>query len=99
MIIVAGTITVDPSDMDTYREVSAPMIEATLAEDGCHTYNFAQSVVDPSEIRIFELWESKEALEAHFVAPHMQTFQQAIGQLKIGNRNLAIYEADKVADL
>lgn len=99
MIIVAGTISIDPADLEVYREVSGPMIEATLAEEGCVTYNFAQSVVDPTEIRIFEIWESKDALEAHFVAPHMATFQAALGGLKIGNRNLAIYEADKVADL
>jgi len=99
MIIVAGTISIDPADFEAYQAASAPMIEATLAEEGCHTYNFAQSVVDPSEIRIFELWETKESLEAHFNAPHMATFQAAIGELSIGSRNLAIYTADKVADL
>lgn len=99
MIIVAGTITIDPSDFAAYQAASEPMVAATLAEDGCVTYNFAQSVVDPTEIRIFEIWETKEALEAHFVVPHMATFQAALSGLKIGSRNLAIYEADKVADL
>ena len=99
MIVVAGTISINPSDMEAYRAAAAPMIEATLAEEGCQTYNFAQSVVDPTEIRIFEIWESNEALEAHFVADHMATFMEALGGLKISNRALAVYEADKVRDL
>jgi quinol monooxygenase YgiN len=97
MIIVAGTISVDPDDFDSYRAVAETMIASTLEEDGCQVYNFAQSVVDPSEVRIFEIWDSKEALEAHFVSPHMAVFQEALSGLKIGDRDLALYEADKVA--
>ncbi len=99
MIIVAGTISVDPTDFEIYRAAAGQMIEATLEEDGCETYNFAQSVVDPTQVRIFEVWQSREHLEAHFHAPHMETFRAALSELKIGDRNLAIYQADKVADL
>ena len=99
MIIVAGTISVDPTDFEAYRAAAGAMIDATLTEDGCETYNFAQSVVDPTEVRIFEVWQSREHLETHFRAPHMETFRAALGELKIGDRNLAIYQADKVADL
>ncbi len=99
MIIVAGTISIDPSDFEAYRAVSATMINATLQEDGCVAYNFAQSVVDPTEVRIFEIWESQEHLDAHVRTPHMATFQAGLGTLKTENRKLAIYQADKVADL
>ncbi|MDW3178020.1 MAG: putative quinol monooxygenase [Acidimicrobiia bacterium] len=99
MIIVAGTISVDPEDFEAYRAAATAMIEATLQEDGCQTYNFAQSVVDPSEVRIFEVWESREHLEAHFNTAHMATFRSALGELKVGDRNLGLYQADKVADL
>jgi quinol monooxygenase YgiN len=99
MIIVAGTISIDPADFDSYRAAAESMIAATLQEDGCQVYNFAQSVVDPTEVRIFEIWDSKEALEAHFVSPHMAVFQEALSVLKVGDRDLALYAADKVATL
>lgn len=99
MIIVAGTISIDPSELEAYRAVAAPMIEATLEEEGCVTYNFAQSVVDPSEIRIFEIWESQDHLEAHFRAPQMATFQAGLKELSVDDQKLGLYEANKVADL
>jgi len=99
MIIVAGTISVDPDDFDQYLAVAEPMIAATLQEDGCQVYNFAQSVVDPTEIRIFEMWDSKEALEVHFASAHMAVFREALSALKTGDRDLALYTAEKVATL
>lgn len=99
MIIVAGTISVDPADFDAYRAAAEQMIAATLHETGCQVYNFAQSVVDPTEIRIFEIWDSKEALDAHFESPHMAVFREALSGLKTGDRDLALYSADRVATI
>jgi quinol monooxygenase YgiN len=99
MIIVAGTITIDPEEFDAYQAIARPMIEATLAEDGCHTYNFAQSVIDPAKIVIYEAWESMAHLEAHFVVPHMATFQAAMKTLSVSGRDLKAYEADAVRTL
>jgi quinol monooxygenase YgiN len=99
MIIVAGTITIDPQEFDAYQAIARPMVEATLTEDGCHAYNFAQSVVDPSTIIIYEAWESMAHLEAHFVVPHMATFKAAMATLTVSGRDLKAYEADAVRTL
>ena len=99
MIIVAGTVSIDPSDFEAYREAAEVMIAATLEEDGCQVYSFAQSVIDPSEIRVFEIWESADHLEAHKETPHMAVWRSALAKLNMGDRNLATYEAEKTGTL
>lgn len=99
MIVVAGSISVDPEDFESYRAAAGPMIEATLAEDGCQVYTFAQSVVDPTEVRVFEIWDSKAQLMAHMETPHMAVFREALGRLKVSDRKIAMYEAEKAGDL
>lgn len=75
------------------------MIEATLAEDGCQVYTFAQSVVDPTEVRVFEIWDSKEKLMAHMETAHMAVFREALGKLAVTDRKIAMYETEKIGDL
>ena len=99
MIIVAGTLSIDPSDFEKYRVAAEVMIAATLEEEGCQVYNFAQSVIDPSEVRVFEIWESADHLKAHGTTPHMAVWRSALAALKMGERNLAIYEVDKIGTL
>jgi quinol monooxygenase YgiN len=38
-------------------------------------------------------------LEAHFVAPHMATFQTAMADLSISGRNITVYESEVVRSL
>ncbi len=99
MIIVAGSIRVDPTDLDAWLAAGRPMVEATNTEEGCIEYGFHQDIADPTHIVIFERWESMDALQAHFVAPHMAEFQEAIGSLAVTDRDLWLYEADPVRQL
>ena len=92
MLIVAGTITVDPADIDLLRPAAAEMMAATHREPGCIEYIFSISVADPGTVQIFEVWESAEDLEKHFTLPHMATFQAALKDMTITGRNLNRYE-------
>lgn len=46
-------------------------------------------------MRIYELWESMEALEAHFKAPHMEVFQKALGGIQPKSMDAKVYEINK----
>ena len=74
MIIVSGTLTIDPADVETAMALGATMAEASLAEEGCSAYGFWQDPADPSRARVFEEWASQEALDLHFATPHMADF-------------------------
>jgi quinol monooxygenase YgiN len=100
MLIVAGTIEIDPADADVLRAAAAPMMAATLAEPGCQQYVFSISVVDPSQVQVFEIWDSAEDLAAHFETAHMAEWRQALADgVTIRGRNLHRYEIAGVEPL
>jgi len=92
MLIVAGTITIDPADADALRVAAAEMMAATHEEPGCHEYVFSISVADPGNVQVFEVWESADDLEAHFAMPHMATFRESLSAVTVTGRNLHRYE-------
>ena len=92
MLIVAGTITIDPADVDRLRSAAAEMMAATREEAGNIEYVFSVSVADPGSVQIFEIWESAADLENHMTLPHMATFRASLQDLTITGRNLSRYE-------
>lgn len=92
MLIVAGTISIDPADAEKLGPAAAAMMAATHEEPGCQAYVFSISVADPSSVQVFEIWDSAEDLEAHFAMPHMATFQAALADITITGRDLNRYE-------
>lgn len=92
MLIVAGSITVDPADVDRLSEAAAAMMAATHEEPGNVEYVFSVSVADPGNVQIFEVWESAEDLEKHFTLPHMATFRAAMAELNVTGRSIHRYE-------
>ena len=92
MLIVAGTISIDPDHVEQLRGAAATMMEATLKEPGCIEYVFSVSVADPGNVQIFEIWESAEDLDKHFTMPHMAVFGESLSQITITGRDLHRYE-------
>jgi quinol monooxygenase YgiN len=48
-------------------------------------------------LRITERWQSMEALEAHFQAPHMAEFQAAMAQHAPKSSQAYFYDASEVS--
>ncbi len=69
------------------------MLAATRKEAGCRLYSFAFDVEDRGLIRIFEQWESRDHLAAHFEVPHMAAWRKALGEIGASGRDIKIYEA------
>ena len=78
MIIIAGSISIDPERVDLMLEAIVPLMQATHAEEGCIDYVLSADPAEAGKIRIFEKWASDEALGAHMTAPHMGDFQKAL---------------------
>ena len=53
------------------RVRSEGILDAVLAEDGCHRYDYYFSEEDPSELLLVEAWETKEHQQVHIGQPHM----------------------------
>jgi quinol monooxygenase YgiN len=80
--------------MDSYRLLARGVIEATRAEAGCRVYSFAEDVLSPGLIRIFEIWETREHLEAHLKAPHMPPWRAGLAEIGASGRDIRTYSAE-----
>lgn len=99
MLIVGGTITIEPNQVDQLRPAVAAMVKATLSEPGCHEYSFSENLLEPGVIQVYEIWQTPEALEAHINTEHMATYKAAIADLNITSRELYRYEVANQARL
>jgi quinol monooxygenase YgiN len=91
-ILIAGTLTIDPSKVDSALADATEMMTASRAEDGCHAYAFSADVVNPGTLLLFEKWESEEALAAHAASAHMKAFQSKMPGWGITGADIKKYE-------
>jgi len=99
MIVIAGHVALDPARREQAIAVAREMMADTRREKGCISYTFSGDLDQPGRFRIFEEWESDEALRAHFASPHMARFQQAVGGLGVTEMAVQRYEVAKVGPL
>ncbi|WP_067652435.1 putative quinol monooxygenase [Nocardia harenae] len=64
MVIVAGHITVDPADRESYLAGCVAVVEQARRAPGCLDFSISADLLDPGRIDIFERWESQAAVEA-----------------------------------
>lgn len=84
MIIISGSFRVRDDAIEDARAALLEMQSVSRAEDGCHTYAFAWDLEDPNLVRLYEEWESDEALQVHAATDHMATFLRATGPMMDG---------------
>ncbi len=92
MIAVLGSFRFPPEAVERARPVMRAVIAATLAEPGCRAYSYAEEIVEPGLFRVMELWDSREALSAHFETPHMREWTEQRIVLGFYDRHIAAYE-------
>lgn len=92
MIVVSGEIEVQSSRRDEAMEMARWMMAETAKEAGCLTYRFYSDIENPALFRVFEEWDSDDALAAHFKAPHMAEFQEKIAGMLAGAPRITRYE-------
>ncbi|MDE0885476.1 MAG: putative quinol monooxygenase [Myxococcota bacterium] len=99
MFVIAGTIQVDPAKRQEAVGPAAEMMRETRMEPGNIEYAFSLDMGDETIIRVFEQWESQEALDLHFAAPHMATFRKVLGELGVTGMDMKRYEIESVGPL
>lgn len=90
-VIVAGHVTFAPGEVVRLRPDMDQVIAGTRAEAGCQTYTYAPLLEDPNTIRIFEIWESGDALRAHFKTSHMAAWYQTLSTAQVIERDVQVY--------
>jgi quinol monooxygenase YgiN len=64
MVIVAGHITVDPEQRESYLAGSVGVVEKARGAAGCLDFAITADLIDPGRINVFERWESQAAVTA-----------------------------------
>jgi quinol monooxygenase YgiN len=81
MLIVIGKAGSVPEKRAEVIELMRWMQSESRKEPGCIDYGFYESIETENEFVAVELWESKEALQAHFSAHTVARFSAEIGGL------------------
>ncbi|PTW63537.1 quinol monooxygenase YgiN [Breoghania corrubedonensis] len=95
LVIVSGTFRMAPDRIEDWRPHAIAMLKATRAEPGCRVYSYSQDAEDPGLIRVYEEWESRDALADHFSTPHMKTWRAALARIGTFDRDLRLFEASE----
>ena len=99
MLVIAGTIRIDPAKREEAVAAARVIMEKTHQEDGNLAYAFSTDLEDGALLHIFEKWQSQEALDFHFKTPHMAEFQAAAGGFGLHEMNLEKYEIASVGSV
>ncbi len=92
MLIVTVDVVFAAELGDGVRQAFRVMDEETAKEPGCLKYVSSVDVKDARIVRIYEMWESMEALVPHFTTPHMAAFQQALSGLATTSMDAKVFE-------
>jgi len=97
MLLIAGFVRFDPRQRDATVAAILEQVRETRREPGCLHYSVAEDVEQSDTLRVFCAWASWEALEAHFVTPHMNRFRSRVGGLGVREFTLQTYLIDRGA--
>ena len=63
MVIVAGHITVEPQQRESYLADCVRIVEQARRAAGCLDFTISADLIDPGRVNIFERWTSQAAVE------------------------------------
>lgn len=99
MIIVSGTIDVQPERSEDFLALTAPLVTATLQEEGCGTYGFFPDPNKAGSFRVYEEWADDDALNAHMASDHMATFLVGTGSVGLTGASINRHDVSAVSKL
>jgi quinol monooxygenase YgiN len=62
VILVAGSLSVEPSRRESYLDGCREVVAAAREAAGCLDYALSADLLEPGRINVFERWASDEAL-------------------------------------
>ncbi len=68
MVIVAGHITVEPQQRESYLAGCVSVVEQARGTAGCLDFAITADLIDPGRVNILERWESQAAVETFAAA-------------------------------
>ncbi|MEO9515499.1 MAG: putative quinol monooxygenase [Paracoccaceae bacterium] len=99
MLIVTGVFDLEMDHVARLKDAAIEMAQATRDEPGCRAYAFWQDIENPARFRVYEEWDNRERLQAHFETPHMQVWRDALKAGGLLSRDVVTVEGGTVQAL
>jgi quinol monooxygenase YgiN len=99
VFIISGHMKFDPARREECHERMRTVAAASVTEDGCIAYGYAEDVSEPGSFRIFEHWASDEAFGAHCTSDAYNAFMAWIGEIGMLGADVNRYEVSSVQSL
>ena len=65
MVIVAGHVTVEPQQRESYLAGCVSIVERARGAAGCLDFAITADLIDPGRVNLFERWESQAAVKSY----------------------------------
>jgi quinol monooxygenase YgiN len=75
-VTVTARIKVKSGMEQKFQEEYLPIVNLTVAEEGCLSYKLHQSQTDSSVFLLYEQWMSKADLDLHLQMPYIKAINQ-----------------------
>ena len=95
MIVVTGGITAKPEGFEEAKRLSLEHVQRSRNEPGCLSHAVHVDCENPLRLVFVELWESMQALQAHFAVPASRDFTRALRSLS-DKLTIEVYDAAPV---
>jgi quinol monooxygenase YgiN len=93
MILVAGTISVDPKQIDAMDRAAKAMVGGVRKEDGCIHYSLLVEDRAAGLINVLEMWRDEDALRVHLKLPTIVEFFNRFSP-HITGMTVQVYDAE-----
>jgi quinol monooxygenase YgiN len=96
LIIIAGTVDVDPEQREAALVAGCEHMKETRKLPGCLDYVWSADPLTPGRIVILERWETQDSLEVHFASPHYLAMRDTIVAHGIRGIDVSKHEIGRV---
>ena len=96
MIIITGTVQLDPSRREEAIALGVAHSRRSRAEPGCISHDCYIAADAPDTLHFFERWEDGAAVKQHFEVPESGAFVKGITALASAPPEIALYSAEPV---
>jgi quinol monooxygenase YgiN len=80
MVRVVAKFSVKADSIDAFLGLAKELVEKTVKETGCVSYEMVQDDKNPGKLFMLEQWQSKEALDKHLSSAHFTTLVPQMGK-------------------
>ena len=91
--ILSGVFRFPADRLEAARVALADMMAGCRAQDGCLACVYSQSLIDPDQFHVFQVWRDEAAFRANHDAPHFARWRAAREALGLYDRRYFLHEA------